>query len=334
MPPSNLLVVIGATGTQGGSVARLFAHDADWNVRGLTRKPSGPSATVLREAGVEVMAADLADPASLDRAFAGATAIFGVTDFWQFLQDPSTFAAATERGVSPNEIALEREVQQGKNLIDAAARCGGTLKRFVLSTLSATRKWSEGRIVWNLHFDGKAIFTQYLKDTYPDLAARTTYLQMGWYMSNYKMSPKFPPHRRDDGSFVFRRTKGMGYEPLPYVNPPHDTGYFVQALLEAPPGSTMLGYCKLMTLAEYADLWGQTKGVKCSVVEVDDIKDEKVPEWLALEIGANQKYVTNWGWAGGDPEIKSPEQLGVDMSLLTNIEKWTREEDYGDFAKL
>jgi len=77
-----LIVVTGATGVQGGSVARLFAKSPDWHVRGITRNPDKPSNASLREAGIELVAGDYDDVESLEKAFAGANIIFGTTDFW------------------------------------------------------------------------------------------------------------------------------------------------------------------------------------------------------------------------------------------------------------
>lgn len=77
-----LIVVTGATGAQGGSVARLFAQSPDWRVRGITRNPDKPSNASLRQAGIELVAGDYDDVESLERAFEGADVIFGTTDFW------------------------------------------------------------------------------------------------------------------------------------------------------------------------------------------------------------------------------------------------------------
>ena len=107
-------MVIGATGLQGGSVARLFASKPGWRVRGITRNPDKPSNADLRESGIELVAADLDDPASLDKAFEGANVIFANTDIWQFMSDPSTYATAEATGKLPNEVAFDREVRCGR----------------------------------------------------------------------------------------------------------------------------------------------------------------------------------------------------------------------------
>jgi uncharacterized protein YbjT (DUF2867 family) len=71
----------GITGNQGGSVAKVFRTLPEWHVRGVTRDPNKSSAKAWSDAGVEIVAGNLNDEASLVRAFEGAYAIFGVTDF-------------------------------------------------------------------------------------------------------------------------------------------------------------------------------------------------------------------------------------------------------------
>jgi uncharacterized protein YbjT (DUF2867 family) len=93
------IVVCGATGRQGGAVVRHLLA-AGWHVRGLTRKASSPKARALADLGVEVVEADMADRAALDRALAGAYGAFSV-------QNTQT-------------AGPEREVEQGRNVADAA----------------------------------------------------------------------------------------------------------------------------------------------------------------------------------------------------------------------
>ncbi len=187
------------TSSKGGSVAKVFQKESGWKIRGITRDPDKASNKSLRDAGVELVAADLDDPTSLKHAFAGANAIFGVTDFWQFmwafLKDPAAQKTAADQGKTLNQMACDRELQQGKNLIDAVATVGPSLERFVLSTLSETKKWSKGKYTWNYHFDGKAEMVNYLKATHPDLAAKTSYLQVGIFMANWQMAPLFSFHK-------------------------------------------------------------------------------------------------------------------------------------------
>lgn len=159
------------------------------------------------------MQADLDDVESLVAAFTGAHAIFGMTDFWQFVQMESTQKLAKDKGITWNEACYLQEVQQGKNIIDAAARVvrtaaqddhlggGEVLERLVLSTLSDASKASKGKYTWVYHFDSKARFVDHLKDraqqtsAYRTLWDRTSYLQIGNYLDNWKKNPILAPKK-------------------------------------------------------------------------------------------------------------------------------------------
>jgi uncharacterized protein YbjT (DUF2867 family) len=95
-----LLVVIGITGIQGGSVADAFLTAENWRVWGITRDPSKPAAQEWISRGAEVVCADIDDVESLMTVFAGAHAIFAMTDYWYPIRDPAVRAKATERAES------------------------------------------------------------------------------------------------------------------------------------------------------------------------------------------------------------------------------------------
>jgi uncharacterized protein YbjT (DUF2867 family) len=99
-----LIVVAGATGRQGGAVARRLLSQGTWRVRGLTRDPTKVPARALADMGAEMVWADFNDRASLDRAFEGAYGVFSMQNFWG--------------------TGYEMEVRQGRNVADAAAAAG------------------------------------------------------------------------------------------------------------------------------------------------------------------------------------------------------------------
>jgi hypothetical protein len=112
---SKLLVVIGATGNQGGSVVSHFLSYAPskYRIRGLTRDTSSTKAKALASKGVELVAADLDDVPSLVKAFKDADVIFGVTDFWAPYFDPRNANKGKENGTTRNAWAYQYELQQG-----------------------------------------------------------------------------------------------------------------------------------------------------------------------------------------------------------------------------
>ena len=103
MTTSKVVLVTGATGRQGGAVVRQL-RKFGLPVRALTRHPNKPSALALTNSGVEVVAGDLDHVESLMRVMNGAHGVFSVQNWW--------------------ETGTQREIQQGKNVADAAERSG------------------------------------------------------------------------------------------------------------------------------------------------------------------------------------------------------------------
>lgn len=103
---SEPILVAGATGNQGGAVARRLLR-AGWHVRALTRSPDGPRAQALAAQGAEVVKGDLDDETSLRRAVDGAYGVFSVQNFWEHGHD-----AEVRQGAALAEAAKEAGVQQ------------------------------------------------------------------------------------------------------------------------------------------------------------------------------------------------------------------------------
>lgn len=74
---NNPILVTGATGTQGGAVARALLA-AGRSVRILTRNPDNPAALALTAAGAEVLRGDFGDAASVLAAMQGAAGVFSM----------------------------------------------------------------------------------------------------------------------------------------------------------------------------------------------------------------------------------------------------------------
>jgi uncharacterized protein YbjT (DUF2867 family) len=98
-----VIAVVGATGLQGRAVVRRLL-ERGWPVRALTRKPEGDPAQALAGLGAEVVKSDSADRGSLEASFAGAYGVYSVQNH--------------------HISGFDGEVQQGKNVADAAAAAG------------------------------------------------------------------------------------------------------------------------------------------------------------------------------------------------------------------
>ena len=176
---SKTIVVLGATGGQGGSVVDAFLHTPCWKVRGLTRNVSSEKALALKAKGVHVAEANADDQASLEKAFEGAHAIFAFTDYYDYFFD-----------LGPVE-SIARETAQGINLARAAAKIS-TLERYVWSTLPNTQVISQGKAIVP-HFQGKANVDLYIKEHLPELYAKTTFTIFTIFGANILMYDIFRP---------------------------------------------------------------------------------------------------------------------------------------------
>lgn len=188
---SKLICVVGVTGNQGGSVALRF-KDAQYRVRGLTRNPSSKRAQELASQGIEIVQAELNDVESLKKAFAGANLIFSVTNYWEPFFRPDCRQEAAAQGISCRRYAYDVELQQGRNIVDAAATTVDTLEPngFLVSTLSHGGKCSRGTFKELYHFDAKAdIFPDYVNEKYPALAAKMSCIHTGFFMTSYRLLP-------------------------------------------------------------------------------------------------------------------------------------------------
>jgi hypothetical protein len=180
------VLIIGATGSQGGSVANVFLEEPGWKVRALTQNPTSIKSQALAARGADVVQVDIDVPVTLLAGFEGANAIFAVSDFWGLYGDPANKDKANP-GQTLNVWAGEHETQQLNNIIEAAAKVP-TLERFILSSLSNAAEWSKGKYTHVYHFDSKAKAAEYSEETCPELWAKTSIYQPGFFSGNYTLN--------------------------------------------------------------------------------------------------------------------------------------------------
>jgi uncharacterized protein YbjT (DUF2867 family) len=198
MPDKKIIAVVGATGAQGGGLARAVLADPDGGlaVRALTRDPSKDTAVALADRGAEVVQADLDDEASLTAAFDGAYGAYCVTNFWE-------------------HFSGDKEVEQAGNLARAAKAAG--IKHAIWSTFEDTRELiplDDDRMPTLqghykvAHFDAKAESNHF----FTDLGVPTTFLLTSGYWENF-IYFGWGPARGEDG--VLAVTYPLGDKKLP-----------------------------------------------------------------------------------------------------------------------
>jgi uncharacterized protein YbjT (DUF2867 family) len=183
-----IIAVVGATGAQGGGLARAILRDTSggFSVRALTRNPDSDKAKALAADGAEVVKADLDDPASIREAFTGAYGAFCLTSFWE-------------------HFSGKKELEQGRTLAEAAGAAG--VKHAIWSTFEDTRKYiplddnrmptlqGEFKVA---HFDAKGE----ADEAFTKAGVPTTFLLTSGYYENFIHFGWGPQRGPDGGLFI------------------------------------------------------------------------------------------------------------------------------------
>ncbi|GAA5958337.1 hypothetical protein JCM3765_004798 [Sporobolomyces pararoseus] len=147
------VAVIGATGIQGGGTVSSLLSDPSFKVLGVTTNLESTRAKALiskfsdkiKEGRFELVVGNLNDEKSLEKALQGCELLF----------------ASFGPGATPKEGEVAEELQQGKNLVDAAKAVG--VQHFVYSSLTSLKEESKGRFTEVWHHESKAGVEEYAK---------------------------------------------------------------------------------------------------------------------------------------------------------------------------
>lgn len=317
-PSRKLLVVVGATGNQGSSVARAFLASDCWDVRCVTRAVSAVAARKLASLGAGLVEANLADLESLRHAFANAQAIFVNTDFW----GPYRSSPAREGQPKSSEEAFEEEVLHGQNAAIAAAEIP-TLERFVYSALGPMKKHSRGKYPLSYHWDSKATIVEYIQREQPSLARKTSFIYPAVYATNPLFMPALSP---STGRYQFLLPLPKDLE-IPIIDPRESTGPFVRALVENErPGVKLLAYDTILTVEAIVKAWSRATGKPAELVEVST-------DYMHHELGIPREvldappYIAEFGYMGGLDNVLYPKDLTVEVQT-PSFTDWLDMQDW------
>ncbi len=205
MSQKKIIAVFGATGAQGGSLARAILNDpnSEFAVRAITRNIHSDKAKELAAMGAEVVAGDVDDLESMKRALTGAYGAYFVTFFW-------------------SHFSAEKEGEHVRDMATAAKEAG--IKHAIWSTLEDTRKLvplDDDRMPtlhgkYKVpHFDGKGESDHY----FTDAVVPTTFLLASYYWENliyFGMGPKKGPDGNYSITFPMgdKKMAGIGSEDI------------------------------------------------------------------------------------------------------------------------
>lgn len=250
MATKKIITIFGATGAQGGGLARAILNDknSEFAVRAVTRDPHSDKVKALAGLGAEVVAADIDDKSSIRKVMEGAHGAYCVTFFWAHMNP-------------------EKEIAEAKAMADAAK--AAELKHVIWSTLEDTRKWvplSDNRMPTLMgkykvpHFDAKGESDHF----FTDAGVPTTFLLASFYWENliyFGMGPK----KGADGVLTF--TMPMGDKKLSGI------------------AAEDIGKCALGIFKKGSSLVGKTVGVAG-----DEPTCEQMAASMTKALGQEVKY--------------------------------------------
>lgn len=224
-PDETIVLVTGATGTQGGAVARELLKRG-YTVRGLTRNTESDRAKSLSQLGVEMVQGDFDDAASLAAAMDGVYGVFAVTNFW--------------------EHGYDKEIQHGRQLVDAAMAAG--VEHFVLTSVAGA-----DANTGIPHFESKGEIEAYVRGS----GISFSIVRPVEFMDNVR----YDRETILSGAYSDPRDSDRSHQWIAAS----DIGFFVGEAFDKPDewlGQTLAIAGDQLTIAEFVDVLSRSTGVE------------------------------------------------------------------------
>ncbi|UPL02983.1 hypothetical protein LCI18_013917 [Fusarium solani-melongenae] len=304
---TKIIAVTGATGAQGGGVVNIMRATPGWSVRALTRNLTSEAAKKLAAAGIEVVQASFDDEESLVAAFKDVHAVYALTNWWEHLS----------AGKSQDESG-KLEEKQGMTIARAAARTP-SVEHYIWSTTPSAKRDFHGKHV-TPHMDYKANVDARIKSELPELAAKTTYLRIGYYAQNMIVYPFVKPFEHASASLDQHLSK----------HPPN-SGTFIQ-LMPSRPDAIVLnsgdmtvnpGIWTRQILAKGASTFGRYSNVALEKWTLQQMLDtwSEVTGKKGVYIQCTIEQLTAiWGAAGNE--------LGLQFKYSEMCDPWEEREGH------
>ncbi|CAG7980600.1 unnamed protein product [Penicillium salamii] len=245
-----LITVFGATGNQGGAVARSLAKNPSFRVRGLTRNPNSSASQALGSQGVEVHKADAFDKDSMVSAFAGSWGVFVNIN-------------SDDKSIKENGFT---EFDMGKNIVDAAVEAG--VRHFIFSSGPNSLEITGGKVKMDAA-QAKYEIEQYARGI--DRFETVSFICVAWFLENFAIKEIAPifggfPHMQDsDGYLTFVAPKWGGKEDVPFLSISEDLGDIVQGMFLDPErwnGKVVHGCSDICSMDDVVSQFEQVTGRK------------------------------------------------------------------------
>ncbi|GET00871.1 NmrA-like family domain-containing protein 1 [Rhizophagus clarus] len=308
MSQKPLVVVTGATGAQGGSVANSLLATGRYRVRALSRNPDSDKAKALASKGAEVVKFDITVKEDIKSALSGADIAWLVTNFW----DKSLVA-----------VDFGEEERLGKLFADIAKEEG--INWLIYSSLPDCTAESGGKYPDVIQFTGKNHVEQYIRTLG---IPNATFIYLGFYNQNLGTNTPLIPN--ENGEIEIALPYLEENDQLPVVDAESDTGPIIAKIIEEGPdkwnGKKVPVASEYVTMKHIADVLSEVTGKKYKVRTLDDKGvAEKIPHKNNEQIKQMFKFEKEFGLFGTDNEVKD---ISIAKKLHPNIkafEQYARE---------
>ena len=284
MNQKKIITVFGATGAQGGGLARAILADknSEFAVRAVTRDANSDKAKVLASLGAEVSEANIDDLEGVKKALKGAYGAYFVTFFW-------------------DHFSAEKEQDEIRNFVIAAKE--EKLQHVIWSTLEDTRNWIplEDTRMPTLNgkykvsnFDGKGSSDR----LFTEAGIPVTLLRICFYYENFIFFGVGPKKGKDGKYYI---TIPMGDKKLACI------------------AAEDIGKCAYGIFKKGNELIGRTVGIageKQSIAELT----AKISEAMGIDISFNDvspDVFRSYGFPGAE-EVGNMFQFKADFNDLYN----------------
>ena len=283
-----IIVVVGATGSQGKAVVNALVNQEAYHVRAMTRNPKKYSGNAH-----EVVKGDLNDLQSLKDAFKNAYGVFVVTNFWE----------------GADEIA------QGKNAIEAAKATG--IEHFIWSTLPNVEVISNAAFEVP-HFTLKARVDDLVKSAG---FKYSTFVQPPFYYQN--LVGVLSPQPKQDGSSGWTLPIDPTKKAI-HMSDINDLGKVVAGAFSQPEQVGNGSYLSLATeLNSFNDILKAYKAVG-KEYSFTQVPSELFSTFFegAKETAAMLGYFENYTYMGPDSESQIEMAKKITTNELVSFEDW------------
>jgi uncharacterized protein YbjT (DUF2867 family) len=288
--PNRWVLVLGATGRQGGSTTR-YLLSRGWTVHALVRDPTSPAARQVEALGATLVPGDLDDPDSVRAALAGAYGVFSV-------QTP-----LSQGGVPAEE-------RHGLLIADLAAEIG--VGHYVHSSVGGAENpagvfWREAKLRIEERVRAHGLPATFVRPTY--------------FMDNFN---DYPP-LLEDGELVYRRGLAPGVALQMIAS--EDIGFFAADAFDDPDrfiGAKVEIAGDERTGEQIAEAFGRATGIpaRYEPVPLDELRLHS--EWQATAYD----WLNRIGYTADVPALRARHPELLDLRGWLAKWKWAPAEHH------